>query len=132
MRPIKFRAWNFNDKKMFYNVYIYPWNMVVDENDKVIGYLWTDIVLMQSTWAFDKKWVEVFDGDIVAGETRQLLKFEPHVVFYDKFKLWFYAKLARNREDWFCWKTGSRREYMVEQKHKIVIGNIYENPDLIN
>lgn len=117
---------------MFYSVYLYPWNMVVDENDKVIGHLWTDIVLMQSTWAFDKKWVEIYDGDIVAGERRQFINLEPCVVFYDKFKLWFYAKLARTREDWFCWKTGSRREYMVEQKHKIVIGNIYENPELLS
>lgn len=91
-----------------------------------------DIVLMQSTWAFDKNWVEIFDGDIVKGSKIWELHHEPCVVFYDKFKLWFYATLARNWEDWFCWKTGSRREYMVEQKHKIVIGNIYENPDLIN
>ena len=106
--------------------------MVVDENDKIIGYLWVDVYLMQSTWAFDKNWVEIFDGDIVAGERRQFINLEPCVVFYDKFKLWFYAKLARNWEYWFCWKTGSRREYMVEQKHKIVIGNIYENPELVN
>ena len=24
MRPIKFRAWNFTEKKMFYNAYLYP------------------------------------------------------------------------------------------------------------
>ena len=132
MRPIKLRAWHFSEKKMFYNVYLYPWNMVVDENDKLIGYLWIDVYLMQSTWALDKKWVEIYDGDIVAGERRQFINLEPCVVFYDKFKLWFYAKLARNWEDWFCWKTGSRREYMVEQKHKVVIGNIYENSELVN
>ena len=132
MIPIKLRAWHLIDKKMFYNVYLYPGNMVVDENDKLIWHLWIDVYLMQSTWALDKKWVEIFDGDIVAGERRQFINLEPCVVFYDKFKLWFYAKLARNWEDWFCQKTGSRREYMVEQKHKVVIGNIYENSDLIN
>nr|DAO05600.1 MAG TPA: hypothetical protein [Caudoviricetes sp.] len=39
MIPIKLRAWHFVDKKMFYNVYLYPGDMVVDENDKLIGHL---------------------------------------------------------------------------------------------
>ena len=132
MRPIKLRAWNFNDKKMFYNVYLYPWNMVVDENDKLIGYSWVDVYLMQSTWAFDKNWVEIFDGDIVKGSKIWELHHEPCVVFYDKFKLWFYATLARTWEYWFCWRTWYSREYMVEQKHKVVIGNIYDNSELVN
>ena len=88
-------------------------------------------VLMQSTGTFDKNWVEIFDGDIVKGNKIWELHHEPCVVFYDKFKLWFYAKLARTWEYWFCWRTWYSREYMVEQKHKIVIGNIYENPELI-
>ena len=129
MRPIKFRfrsVWwmhevveiDFKNQKV--------WLSDGDQRDIASG------VLMQSTGVYDKNWVEIYEGDVVAGERQQFIHLEPCVVFYDQFKLWFYAKLARLWEPGFCWKTGSGREYMVERKHKVVLGNIYENPELLN
>lgn len=58
MRPIKFRAWDKENKKMIYNPdFVFP-NYAMDENASVF-------VLMQYTGLKDKNGKEIYEGDIV-------------------------------------------------------------------
>lgn len=117
MSPIKFRAWNFTEKKMFYNAYLYPWNMVVDNDDKLIGYSWIDVYLMQSTWLEDKNGDEIFRGDIVIFE------------YYWPTYIW---EVSSNEFFHSCIKVWEKEFHIDNAMIWEVIGNIYENPELLN
>lgn len=110
MRPIKFRAFNEDTKKMelLNNWFIKDW--ILD--------IWTPI--MQFTWLLDKNGKEIFEGDIVRldhftsdhSETIVL-----PIVFRDS---WFVA--------YEQWMWGEKFYPMFTE----VIWNIYENPELLN
>ena len=112
MREIKFRAW---DKAC--NC------MITDMNNRLHIYLngsvsingvWAteDIILMPYTGLRDKSGKEIYEGDIVRDwEEAQ------HVVEYDEGFLWpFVFDSAEEKTD---------------SNESIVIGNIYENPELL-
>jgi len=130
MRTIKFRAWDKEDKKMYEVYHLCPQNiesggirlfkskMHCDEN------LWQSlgsVELMQFTGLTDKNGKEIYEGDIL--ETGNGLKFPVE---------WNIA--------WGCWMmaglepfiTQCNNVYFDETKFGEVIGNIYENPELIN
>jgi uncharacterized phage protein (TIGR01671 family) len=117
MRQIKFRAWHKETKKM------YPWEWI-DEDNNIIVNLWkvldsqqhenTDFVLMQYTGRQDNNSQDIYEGDIcVAGLGNGSLSFKGVVEFYD----------SR-----FILKDISG---YIPRDIK-VIGNVYENPDLIS
>lgn len=120
----KFRAWLREDKSMnnvecmnfdFEHVFLSGWR----ESFNI-----KDIDLMQSTGLKDKNGVEIFEGDIVLengmeqvislGEQRYEENFGD-VVYYIGFNIftkWGYSS--------------------IDPKEHVVIGNIYENPELLN
>ncbi|HEP6116742.1 TPA: hypothetical protein VC544_000667 [Streptococcus pyogenes] len=75
-----------------------------------------EAVLMQSTGLKDKNGVEVFDGDIMFYEQDC---YQYTLVKYDKDKLAFVLYDGCERLYHALWEPGE------------VIGNIYENPDLL-
>lgn len=107
-REIKFRAWEFDERKMYYNWPVlkfngetmYPFHPDVD----------TDRELMQFTGLTDKNGKEIYEGDIV--------KTAPKV----------FHKVIFNRGEFqiSMVSLAYKRESEVE-----VIGNIYENPELL-
>lgn len=121
MAILKFRAWDAHEKKMFTNAQIIVWNGNVYANDNselsvnnLKGWSIDEKYLMQSTGIKDRNGVEIFEGDM----------FKDGVVEYDVelgmwivsfFKFDNYMKLSNYLRDF----KGS------------VIGNIYENPDLV-
>ena len=129
VREIKLRAWDKATKKMYEVIKIDFYNEKVGylfadpiTQGEAIGYLkFSDIELMQSTGLKDKNGVEIYEGDILLG----------HCVYPEcnvfEFKL-IGEVYYSSRGTWDCYSyiLGGFNE-QVE-----VIGNIYENADLLD
>ena len=114
-REIKFRAWDKKNKRI-YEV----WELTLEEDGSVdILRMWgmkgrqmfklgEEIELMQYTGLKDKNGKEIYEGDIVKTNNKRIFSIEIPDIFY---------KLA----------DGS---WMTETDFG-VIGNIYENPELL-
>lgn len=128
----KFRAWDSAKKEMFKDTFAITESgqVVVVEQEDVMSppdYVFVDhLVIMQSTGLFDKTNTEIFEGDIIT-----------------------------NGPDVMCMKRHNTLGFYVEQKGKVqlvadgmdleefeedakeiadsieIIGNIYENPELL-
>jgi len=115
MREIKFRIWNDTLKVMY-----------TPEMDKEIKNLWSipelkggimrvrkDEILMQYTGLKDENGQEIYEGDIIQNESLK-----------EKGKSWI-VELDRG-----CF--GAKGLALRALKGMVVIGNIYENPELLN
>ena len=117
MREIKFRAWDASEKEMV------SWAHVIYDPDYWLqGLLMQedvdeDDVLMQYTGLKDKNGVEIYEGDIM----RIKLDHENCVVELDR-DCW----VGRWNESQFTTPLGT-----LIAGGNLVIGNIYENKDLI-
>ena len=139
MREIKLRAWDSKEKEMLYSDKLMDFaQFICDKTDEGIscyahrGTEWVDEGeecgerdifdkldnIMQFTGLKDKNGVEIYEGDI-------LRYFEQLVVVEynnDRFALRWLAKNCYYREDLEYWATKQKIE---------VIGNIYQNPELL-
>lgn len=117
----KFRAF-LKDTKQILDVEIIFFKLFTVKltNDKF--YQFEDIVLMQSTGLHDDNDIEIFEGDIV----KIIYDSEPFigVVVYDLSEADF--KATNGEEDY-----GSNFSYLTCNDSNIVIGNIYENKELL-
>lgn len=127
MREYKFRAWDNVREKMVSVIGIIQWgSMEIEvENESRDTYEIDDeedFVLMQYTGLKDKNGKEIYDGDIVNVDSYELCN--PFVIVFEDGCFWFGAKLIKgyDRED----PVGLYSQGEIE-----VIGNIYENSDLI-
>jgi uncharacterized phage protein (TIGR01671 family) len=136
MREIKFRVWNVKEKKM-YPVFLIEWagggvsqeNSFLKHVDPVNGkkiYVnppygqQNNAILMQYTGRKDKNGKEIYDGDII-----QLLGHRPNIdCDIDVEEVIF-------EDGEFC-HTYQDRPNKKFWEYATVIGNIYENPELIN
>ena len=119
MREIKFRAFDKKDNEMFYS------SMYQDKTSMAYGlgnFLREcgDIedTLMQYTGFKDKNEVEIYEGDIIEYMTGQL----KHIP--TKHKVTWLKDEAR-----FSFGCKANKQYMFY--NTVVIGNIYENPELL-
>lgn len=128
MRELKFRAWDTKDKCWVYGYETLGGFSLIGEVTLMgelgrpkLEKLLTDILFMQYTGLKDKSGKEIYEGDILRDADLD------HwcVVFIDG-SFWLQNpddQSNRNTYDWLS-DTG-------DWNHE-VIGNIYENPDLIN
>lgn len=124
MRP-KFRAWDRTRNQMNYRVMV--GNCDTDDENWTCPIIWIEErkdwlhfddyeCIMQSTGLFDKNGKEIFEGDIVSIDT-------------DEFGL-----LVVKYETGIYWLTEDEQcvEHLSDYyKYVSVIGNIYENPELL-
>lgn len=121
----KFRAYDSGSLSRMYQpdeVMVGDCNIWIIDEDSVAGE-WivnNDIHLMQSTGLVDKEGTEVFEGDILHHQIQTEYTF---IVKYDKDKgRWYGDGLSRT------YRIDITKEFLPYYK---VIGNIYENPELL-
>jgi uncharacterized phage protein (TIGR01671 family) len=141
MRQIKFRAWHKVRKEM-YEVYGLTSEYVFKKTDDGVGNPGVpdkleDVELMQYTGLKDKNGKEIYEGDILVFTTLSdsgitETKHDPVFIQWNNYKSTYDFNDNKNRvlgdyPFFKYWTLESMRQYEVE-----VIGNIYENPNLIN
>ena len=118
MREIKFRGWDVGFKEME------SWESLLtsDVLPDVLQGLFPNLKLMQYTGLEDKNGVEIYEGDIV--ETVYNGEVFAGVVVYDLSEVDF--KVTDGKE-----KYGRNFQYLTGNDENEVLGNIYENPELL-
>lgn len=127
----KFRAWDVHEKKMFTNDQLIIWNGNVYANDNsklnvdnLKGWNIDEKYLMQSTGLKDKNGSEIFEGDIVVAMSQGVKAIGEVKRRIDGY--WLMYPAWQHGEFWHIVKNVDTGETGVE-----IIGNIYENPELL-
>ena len=141
MRPIKFRAWYKNEKLMLPIAEITfhkDWDIIAFPltREAISSYLvWGNVVLMQSTWLRDKNGRDIYEGDIVKRDDKSDGKWWRFAVVELNPDIQFNCS-SINEVGWI--KNSSdytfrywQFAYKDTESHLTIIGNIYENPELI-
>ena len=126
MRP-EFRAWTEEGKTMYYDVYPFKDGTLLLSYD---GFAFdevpaSDFILMQSTGLLDKNGKEIFEGDIVKYESGCYTYTEE--VAYKKNFAGFGVRDANTDIILTFWVLAEN----VDLSSLEVIGNIYQNPELL-
>lgn len=117
MREIKFRAWDTYQKKFLKNYTVYQYGNVSSNGNRIPR---KEVVLQQYTGIKDKHGKEIYEGDI--------LEYKYYSEMYIKIIKWGYFGwgLADKLDSRACEVSLGWYSDRFE-----VIGNIYENPELL-
>lgn len=122
MREIKFRAWDKDNKRMLEVILDQSWPAFDGDETKISAadcFEWPEkYIPLQYTGLKDKHSKEIYEGDILKQQHVDSSDFEIHVVEYEDGD-WSYT----------YWKQEGGWEPNQEWE---VIGNIYENPELLD
>ena len=126
MRTIKFRAWDKERKEMLIGAGYSTGQL----NNVTLNELEfpEDKVFMQFTGLFDKKGEEIYEGDIIVFEEQQVYQFgtsDKRIIEWQNGNFDWVDSITK--ESVSGWTYGVRTS-----KYSIIIGNIYQNPELIN
>jgi len=121
MREIKFRAWDKKEEEIINNIHeINPSFTTGPQIFFLNKYLEDDnFEVMQYTGLLDKNGKEIYEGDVLEWEERRVI--DSRVVEFDDGGFWI---IGKKNEPW-------RERFMPSEATREIIGNIYENPDLI-
>lgn len=132
MREIKYRAWH-------------PGHPSDGENMKGIMIQWGGFELkawfftdnqsrlMQFTGLKDSKGTDIYEGDIVQYKNGDLSGYHKRIVVWNEERCAFkYNKQGRTKEETLSGKTATTPITQKRCGNHTIIGNIYENPELID
>ena len=121
MRKIKFRAWNIITKTMIDLKKITPLALNIDTDGLFIPFS-DGLPLMQFTGLSDKSGTEIYEGDIV--------RFSDYWFGDNKIKKSIEKIEWDSKEACYTWEL-TQTGYKDGPEWCEVIGNIYENPELL-
>lgn len=128
---LRFRAWDKHSQKMFANDELLIWNNNVYANDSkkltcnnLKGWSIDDEYLMQSTGLRDKNGKEIFEGDILACKTDDEV-INLNIFWDEEYALFMFESKKYNEQEPLA-ELVEDNIYPFE-----IIGNIYENPELL-
>ena len=137
MREIKFRAWDKYKKEWLGGIdgsgSEGGFNLlgectliggILDQpyyTQNVFERLYRDVIVMQYTGLHDKNGKEIYEGDIVHN-TAKYYKPDIHSIYEVKYRGSCFIAFGRN----------NRRKYLAQLQKDEIIGNIHENPELLN
>ena len=133
-RQLKFRAWDKDYKEMLDNIIIYQGE--VYKNTMPVAVSPLNAELMQYTGLKDKNGKEIYEGDVVKYKFafyRDISKveFNQDIAAFDMVSI----KELDDNSSMRAFKKGSRRGFnknlVAGFDYVEVIGNIYENPELL-
>lgn len=116
MRTIKFRAWD-TKYKTWENLSV-PF-IEGDMNEQLSYYTTEPYILMQYTGLLDKNGKEIYEGDLLQGDDRIV------EVYWSELGIWDCRWLQYTK------KPTTRGLHKSEWRNALVIGNVYENPELV-
>ncbi|KPL42938.1 hypothetical protein SPSSI3_03835 [Streptococcus pseudopneumoniae] len=134
----KFRVWDSVEKKFVEHFFITDNGLICNmekptsDSKLLIPIEKSELILMQSTGLKDKNGVEIFEGDVVSRNSGMpsVVKFGKWVYEEDfgyKIKnIGFHLNSSYDDDEWF-----QAMDYEDIRKNYEVIGNIYENPELL-
>lgn len=124
----KFRAWTEEGEVMYYDAYPFKDDTLLLSYDEIAfdEVPASDFILMQSTGLFDKNGNEIFEGDIVKFSDCDDDVYVTPVV-WDK----NYACFGVSFSGKYPMSFDYLEEFYTELKDIEVVGNIYENPELL-
>lgn len=136
-REIKFRAWHKKLNEMFRVKEIYFMASVggLDKEENSYTFPIEDIELMQFTGLLDKSGKEIYEGDIIKYSLHETTSLARIVKFgewpdCDISSYWGWGFLYTSFNEY--WKTlDVYNDEIINEHEYIVIGNIYEVPQLI-
>jgi len=143
MREIKFRAWDKTKKEMLYNIiaggeYAYQVktkNLCIKHFDELLWIGSNNLPVMQYTGLKDKNGVEIYEGDIYIRYSMRhgvlgKKKYEG-VIEYNHSGFGYYMKDEAKDQFGEYYVKEKYWHYLRQTKDLEIIGNIYENPELL-
>ena len=128
MKEKKFRAWENVNKEMIYDIDVFKFVWMFWDKAK------ERLEFLQYTWLKDKNWKEIYEGDIIrlSKETLYALSSawhkEPDIK--EHCEVWYKNWNAMFNRNLYDYKFDSYLR--LANKDSEIIGNIYENKDLLN
>lgn len=141
MKEIKFRVWNQTEKKMFSPFSLYEYvegsNKFLNEETKEGNLLFPiDTLFLEFIGLGDKNGKEIYEGDILKtifckSIARNDIWYERYVVICREISHWGYRFEAETIKDIKRKKDKQLLKDFDDFSEFVVVGNIYENPELL-
>lgn len=139
MKEIKFRVWDRDDKKMYEVLSYSPKTFGLDKphvgvrdigsNDSEIKYISTNFNLIQYTGVKDKNGREIYEGDIVKSTFSSI---DGISIVYSDMKHSPFNRTPSTPFSVNLYPSGECCIWRYVESYDVkIIGNIYENPELV-